>query len=377
MTTSPPTDLETSIATMEPAILNRMNVDFEDSILLVGRILVGRPAATAARLDHIGVAGVRGTVVDADGEHPMDLPYDQPISDPMDLTDRLMGLVLRARAESGEEGETAGEREVASVSSLRTFVTSVVAVEEVHPHLRRITFGGGDLVTFEPAGPDTFLYVLLPPPGRDELTIDQSFSWEAYTDMPEAERPVGAYYTLRRWDRARHELEMLFVLHEPAGPASRWAAAAQPGDRAALWGPRTAFHPPEGTERYLLVADETGLPAVAAILDELDDAVPVHVLAEVADSGAHQDLPTRSTVAVAWLHRDGLEAGTATVLADAAAALEPRGPGTYVWGGGESRAMTGVRKIVRQGWGLPRDSVSLVAYWRHAAHVEDAVDDEA
>lgn len=51
------------------------------------------------------------------------------------------------------------------------------------------------------------------------------------------------------------------------------------------------------------------------------------------------------------------------------------GAGTYVWGGGESRSTTGVRRIVRNQWGLPRDAVSLVAYWRHAAHFVNDGDD--
>jgi NADPH-dependent ferric siderophore reductase len=266
-------------------------------------------------------------------------------------------------------------QEVQPRPRLRTFVTEVVSAEPVHPHLRRITFGGGDLLTFEPAGPDTFLYVLLPPRGRSGLTIDRTFTWEGYTDMPEAERPVGAYYTLRRWHPARHELEMLFVLHEPAGPACEWAARAQAGDPVALWGPRTAFHPPAGTERYLLVADETGLPAVAAILDELHAEVPVQVLAEVADETEHQDLPVRPSVSVTWLHRNGADPGTTSLLADAAARLDVLGAGTYVWGGGESRSMTGVRKVIREGRGLDREAVSLVAYWRHATHTEDPTDE--
>lgn len=257
---------------------------------------------------------------------------------------------------------------------LRTFLTSVARVEQVHPSLRRITFAGGDLATFEPLGPDTFLYVLLPPPGRSELTIDGSFTWEAWAAMAPEVRPVGAYYTVRRWDPATTELEVLFVLHEPSGPASAWAARAQVGDPVALWGPRAAYAPPPGTERHLLVADETGLPAVAAILEALPDGAPATVLAEVADARSHQDLAHRSSVSITWLHRDGAAAGTTTSLVDALAALAPMGPGTYVWGGGESRAVTAVRRLVRQGWGLPRDAVSLVGYWRHAAHADDPDD---
>jgi NADPH-dependent ferric siderophore reductase len=273
-------------------------------------------------------------------------------------------------------GVTSAERVMQEMSSIRTFLTHVVAVEDVHPHLRRITFGGGDLATFTPAGPDTFLYLLVPPPGRTELTIDQSFTWAAHAEMPEDERPVGAYYTLRHWRPAAYELDILCVLHGDAGPASAWAGRARPSDPVALWGPRTAYAPPAGTDWYLLVADETGLPAVAAILESLPDGTMARVFAEVASGGERQELPESPSFEVTWLHRGGAPAGTTTLLADAVRALPWPGGTPYVWGGGESGAMTAVRTYVRHEVGLDRSAVSLVAYWRHAAHAGDP-DDEA
>ena len=272
------------------------------------------------------------------------------------------------------------------LDQLRTYLATVVRVEDVHPHLRRITVGGDDLSTFEPAGPDTFLYVLLPPVGREELTIDQTFSWTAYFEMPPEEQPRGAYYTLREWRPEVRELDLLFVLHGgeghgPAGAASSWAMRARPGDPLALWGPRTAWHPPEGTDWYLLVADDTGLPAVAVILEGLPEGTPVHVFAEVDGEAERQPLPDRGPeVQVHWWHREGAEAGTTTALPDAVRQAFADGilpPGTpYVWGGGESRTMTAVRKHVRREVGLAREQVSLVAYWRHAAHQADPADDD-
>lgn len=264
------------------------------------------------------------------------------------------------------------------LDALRTFVTEVVDVADVHPHLRRITVGGGDLATYASAGPDSFLYLLLPPPGRRELTVDQSFSWEAALAMPDDERPVGGYYSVRSWRPAAAEIDLLVVLHQPAGPASRWATTASAGDPVALWGPRTHFAPPPATDRYLLVADETGLPAAAAVVESLPDGTPVQVVAEVADVGEHQDLPDREGVAVTWLHRDGAEAGTTSLLVDAVRGLpEPDGT-VYVWGGGESRAMTAVRHHLRHERGLAREAVSLVAYWRHQRHdpAEDPDEDD-
>lgn len=262
------------------------------------------------------------------------------------------------------------------LDAIRTFLTTVSAVEDVHPHLRRITVRGGDLDTFAPNGPDTFLYVLLPPEGRDELTIDQSFTWTGYQEMPEEERPLGAYYTLRSWRPETAEIDLLFVLHGDEGAASRWAHRARPGDPVALWGPRTAWEPPADTAWYLLVADDTGLPAVAAILEHLPADAVVRVIAEVDHEAERQPLPTRGPeTAITWVHRDGAEPGTTTLLPDAVRSLElPTGGPGYVWGGGESRTMTAVRKYVRREVGLEREQVSLVAYWRHAAHVGDAPD---
>ena len=53
-----------------------------------------------------------------------------------------------------------------------------------------------------------------------------------------------------------------------------------------LWGPRAGCRPPPGTEHLLLGADETGLPAVAVILEQLPDAMAAQVIAEVADETA-------------------------------------------------------------------------------------------
>ena len=43
----------------------------------------------------------------------------------------------------------------------------------------------------------------------------------------------------------------------------------------------------------------------------------------------------------------------------------------YVWGAGESRAMTAIRRHVRDTRGLGREAVSLVAYWRHPSSPPD------
>lgn len=366
--------IATELAAQQQMILDTLNGLYEDATLFAGRILCDRRGATRARARSVTTDGIELVLTDHDGDHVATVPYTAPLTDIGELWLLYFAVVLQARELSGEEGTTSVEQIIASATGYRTFLTQVVAVRDINPHLRQVTFGGGGLVDLTPVGPDTFLYVLLPPPGRTELTIDHTFTWEAARTMPPELQPVGAYYTLRRWRPEVAELDVLMVLHGDSGPASAWARGAAVGDPVALWGPRTAWAPPAGTERYLLAVDETGLPAAAVILETLPAGTPVQVVAEVGDETVRQELPSGDHVEVTWLHRDGAEPGTTTLLVDAVKRLA-RPEGTlYVWGGAESRAMTAIRRHVRDTWELAQDQVSLVAYWRHRAHTDDPDD---
>ena len=214
--------------------------------------------------------------------------------------------------------------------------------------------------------------MLAPPPGRSELTIDAGFTWEQYATMSPDERPVGAYYTVRRWRPETAELDMLFVLHGIEGAAAAWAARAEEGDPVALWGPRSAFDPPADTDWFLLVADDTGLPAVAAILESLPGGTPVRIVAEVDGEDDQQPLPFVEGVEVQWCYRHGAPAGTTTLLVDAVRSMAWPTGNAYAWGGAESRCITAVRRHVRTERGLRPEAVSMTGYWRHALHADDA-----
>ncbi len=345
--------------------LERINEDFEDSIVFVGRVLGGRPGAVDVEVTSIGRRGLDLVMFDDEGTHEAQLQFDEPVTGPAELTEALYGLLQRARATAGDDAATtSAEAELESLSSVRTFVAEVQTVTDVNPHLRRITIAGGALDSFRPCGPDSFFYLLLPPPGRDELTVDETFTWERFDSMPADDRPVGAYYTVRTWRPDVAELDLLCVTHGDSGPASAWVTRALPGQPVALWGPRTSYNPPPGTERLLLVADETGLPAASVIVEQRPPGMPVVLVAEVAERAERQDVPLDDDVELIWLHRDGAPAGTSTLLVDTVRSLEPPAHGTYVWGGAESRTMTAVRRYVRRELGVARESVSLVAYWR-------------
>lgn len=346
------------------AFLNDLNRDFEDSVLLVGRVLGPDPEATEARVTSVDRAGVDIVTRGPAGERVARLEFPAPVADLDQLSGELIALVQRARDVSGEEGSTSAERQLQQIKTVRTFLAEVVAVRDLHPHLREVTIAGDNLRDFVPPGPDAFVYLLLPPPGRTELTVDGKFTWQRYRTMPEQDRPVGAYYTVRRWRPEVAEVDLDMVLHGDAGHASAWASGARAGDPVALWGPRSSFEPPPDTDWYLLVADETGLPAVAAILESLPEGTVARVFAEVGSESERQELPVAPSVHVTWLHRDGALAGTTSLLEDAVRAMPWTGGTPYAWGGAESRAMTAIRQHLREEVGLDSRAISLTTYWR-------------
>ena len=168
---------------------------------------------------------------------------------------------------------------------------------------------------------------------------------------------------------------MDFVLHGDDGPRVGWAARAAVGDPVALSGPREMFDPPADTRWFLLVADDTALPALASILGvAAGGGAGARVFIEVADGDEQIPLPSQGRVTVTWLRRDGAHPGTTTALADAVRETTFLDGTPYTWGGGDSKTMTAVRRYLRHVHGLSRRAVCMTPYWRSPGHV-DADDD--
>jgi NADPH-dependent ferric siderophore reductase len=248
---------------------------------------------------------------------------------------------------------------------LKTYLTQVRRSERITPHMFRVTIGGGDLVNFVSAAADQFITLILPLPGQERPAIDPAnFTWEIYREMPEDIKPIVRNYTARSHRPETTEIDVDFVIHGDGGPASNWALRAQPGDHLAIWGPRMAYAPPEGTEWQLLCADETGLPAVAAILEDLDPGTRAIAFVEIADAAEEQPLPSAGDVTIHWLHRNGVAAGESDLLIDAVRdATFPEGV-VYAWGGGERRLMAAVRKHLQEDRGIATSAISFINYWR-------------
>lgn len=76
-----------------------------------------------------------------------------------------------------------------------------------------------------------------------------------------------------------------------------------------LAGPGRGYTVDHGVDWYLIVVDQTALPAAATILRALPTSIRATVIVEVADEAEERELPSKADVTWLWIRRDGQPAG--------------------------------------------------------------------
>ncbi|MEU1805811.1 siderophore-interacting protein [Streptomyces sp. NPDC019937] len=268
----------------------------------------------------------------------------------------------------------------------RFFDAHVVRTRALGPSMSRITFGGPGLGTFTTGGRDQRFKLFLPHPGQPApvVPVEDGEGWFAsWRAMDPAVRGIMRSYTVREQRREPDEIDVDFALHHDGGPAARWAARAESGDRVTLLGPVVEdnggvdFRPPPGTDWVLISGDETALPAVAGILDWLPAGTPAKVWIEVQHAEDIQELRTAADAEITWLVRDGAAPGSprSALLLDAVRAT-PLPSGTpYAWIAGEAGTVKEMRRHLVRTRGFERKAVTFTGYWRLGACEEQLVEE--
>jgi NADPH-dependent ferric siderophore reductase len=248
---------------------------------------------------------------------------------------------------------------------LRAGVAEIVRVAGLTPSMSRFTLAAPELADFGVEQPGEIVTLGWSAPGRPLVLPTRGWRFPPGTGDQHWRN-----YTVRAHDPAQATIDVVFFVHGDDGRASAWARRARPGDRIGFAGPRVHFEPRPEAGWTLLVADETGLPALLAILEALPRGHRTLALAEIAGDGERQPVATAADVELRWLARGGRPAGTTTVLPDAVRDLPlPRGAG-QVWGGGEALAMRRVRDTLRER-GVPREAMKVLGYWKHDGTPDD------
>lgn len=236
---------------------------------------------------------------------------------------------------------------------------TVVSVERIAPRIVRIVLGGDGLAQFDsPTVADAYLSVLIPPEGAD---VEVPFSAEALRES--GHTPARRRYTVRRWDPAARELTVDFVVHGDVGAAGRWANNAQPGDMVQISNATGGYVPAADADWYLMVGDESALPAIANSLELIPSGRPVLAVLLVDDEGHHIDLPSTGDLTVVWVHRLDADDAPGRFLAAVESLDFPAGSlNAFVHG--EAAETRSVRKHLLGERGIAKEQLSVSPYWR-------------
>lgn len=256
----------------------------------------------------------------------------------------------------------------------------VLRTERLAPHWMRVTLGGGDVEKFRPMGYDQWFRLFIPVGGdagleRVPAKAHKLFGYLKFLRIPDGERPAMRNYTVRAYRAATAdrgaEIDVDFVLHGSAaegtaGPASRWAESCRVGERALIIDEGLTFNPERGTERVLLIGDETALPAIASICASLPSSASGAAIIEVPSAEDALDFTHPSGVSVEWIVRaHGVEPGSFARAALREHSL-PDAP-FHTYAAGEQTLASGVRKYLVGERGVDKNTVSFCGYWKNAS----------
>ncbi|MGW1989470.1 siderophore-interacting protein [Embleya sp. NPDC001921] len=258
----------------------------------------------------------------------------------------------------------------------------VTDVTRVTPRMARVTFTGEGLDDF-PTWPDQQLKLCFPRAGQraprlpEEDPDDVRRWYQAFLAIPDAERPWMRSYTVRAHHRERAAIDVDFVLHPDAGPATRWAGRARPGDVLGRYGPSASYARPLGdADKYLLVGDESALPAIGSILAALPAGARAIVYAEVVDGAEEQHFAGRAQLTVHWLHRGEVPPGGRDLLLGAVRGAELPAGSVRAWLAGEAGVVRALRRHLVDERGLAKGRIEFAGYWRLRLTQDDAPTEE-
>jgi NADPH-dependent ferric siderophore reductase len=267
-----------------------------------------------------------------------------------------------AREENPEivwTGDLAGETRLAPFREM-----AVLGDTELTPHMRRIRLGGEDLSRFAKFGGMHIRMLFptreVPDPLWPVLGSNGLPAWPSVD-----RRPVARVYTIRTLDVEKGIIDVDFLIHPGDSVGGHWAMQAAPGMKIGIMGP--VGRPVRPASWYLMGADETGLPALARLLETLPAETRGVAFVEIADDSEKQVIDNATGIELHWLPRNGEAAGLDDRLARAILSVAWPTGSAFGWFAAEAAAARIVRERWRGSLGLGRDETLAAAYWRRGA----------
>lgn len=232
---------------------------------------------------------------------------------------------------------------------------TVTAASQLTQNMRRITLHGEELASFpENAQGAYFKLVFL---GED------------------SEKPILRTYTISQYRPGLCEIDVDFMLHASpdgsvSGVAAPWAVQAQPGDSMSVFSPGPATFINTEADWYLLAADMTALPALAANLGRLPIDAKGYIIIEIIADEDRQGLPKPAGMDLIWVVNP--EPGSDdSPLYVAIKELAWLGGKASVWAACEFKTMKKTRQYFKQNRNVEKSHLYISSYWKKGLQEEE------
>ena len=247
-------------------------------------------------------------------------------------------------------GDLSQQRQLLQFREMR-----VVEARSLTPRMRRVTLTGSDLGRFEGFG-GIHARLLFPRTGTRWPTLGAN-GLPVWPDEPL--RPDVRVYTIRHIDAAAGRMDVDFVLHGEFGIGGPWAERAQAGDVVGVLGP--VGRPIRLRDRLLMGADETGLPAVSRLVEELPSHAVGTAVIELEDEEERLPIGAPPGFTIHWLYRKGGPSRLVEVVLEKEWSSDSD---SFGWFAAEHEQAAHVRHRWREILGLSRDRTLVAGYWR-------------
>jgi NADPH-dependent ferric siderophore reductase len=220
----------------------------------------------------------------------------------------------------------------------------IISVQDLTPHMRRLTLVGEGLNAWGKIKPAQWLKVGIPGPSNP--------------------RAVSRAYTIRHFHQAAGRVEIDFVLHGDNGPASQWVSRVRRGEVIELSAPRGGHDIRPDIENYVLVGDATALPAISSILEALPPSIRAKAFIEVSSAAEEQPLSSLAELDVTWIHSENESPGTTGQLELALHRAALSAKNGQAWVAGEAFMVRSVSTHLTVDRGFPSPHVDAKGYWK-------------
>ncbi|MGM7669061.1 siderophore-interacting protein [Microbacterium sp. A93] len=219
----------------------------------------------------------------------------------------------------------------------------------------RVRLEGDDLLGFDSLGSDDHMRLFFPE--------------ETPETVEEMRAAPSREYTPLVW--GDNWLEVEFAVHGDEGVAAVWAAGAPIGAKIGVGGPRGSAVITGTPGSWLLVGDETAIPAIRRFAALIGDQ-PARIVIEV--QGGDGELDIEAPVDVEWLHRGDALAGSALItFLEALTEADAVGADPFVFIAAEQAIVKPGRALLKR-WSVDTAQAIVKGYWKrdeaeyHAPH---------